>query len=121
LANKRIIILDRADYGAGAQFQVALWAIVPAARVSFYADMQANFVSAWKGISGAETANFTSGLWTETVISYTRSDSTPIAAVQADLQVAWQKFQTDVNAYNPWARYGTYWDDTGAWVNQQTP
>jgi hypothetical protein len=119
MADKRIIILDKLE-GAGARFNVAFWLVVPTARVPFYADRQADFVSAWSGISAPEAANFTNGLWTEIVAEYSRPDSGGLAQAKADLQVDWQKYQDKVNAYNPWTRYGTFWDDGGAWTDKTT-
>lgn len=116
MANKRIIILDKQE-GAGAVFRVAFWFIVPASRQPFYAEMQKDFKSAWLNIDPAETQMFTTGQWTERVITYSRPDSGGMNQAKADLQADWSRGQTEVNAYNPWNRYGTTWDDTGVWTD----
>lgn len=38
------------------------------------------------------------------------------AQLQASLQVRWQMFQDEVNAHNPWVRYGAHWDEVLGWV-----
>jgi hypothetical protein len=117
MANKRIIILDKQE-GAGVAFRVVLWAIVPTARVPMYAERQKAFKSAWLGIDPLEEQKFTAGEWTETVIVYSRPDGSGIAQAKADLQVDWQRFQDEVDGYNPWNRYGTFWDDTNTWTDK---
>lgn len=120
MANRRIIILDR-DVTQTKTFNVCLWAVVPASRVTYYAALQKNFQSAFIGADPGEVQNLQTGLWTEKTYTYSNPTLTGnanqiMAAAQAEMQADWQKFQTDVNAYNPWNRYGTTWDDTGVWT-----
>ena len=52
MADKRIIVLEKQD-PSEPKFNVALWAVVPVNYRQFYANLQQNFVSAFKGIDGA--------------------------------------------------------------------
>jgi hypothetical protein len=113
MADKRVIILDKTGQ-AGVDFNVVLWAVVPTTRRTFYAAQQANFVSAWKDITATEAAKFTSGEWTERPLRYSRPDSGGLPQAQAELQAEWQKFQNEIDNFNPWNRYGSNWDGT-AW------
>ena len=121
MANRRIIILDK-DPTQAKSFTVCLWAVVPASRVPYYAAQQKDFKSAFQGADPTETQNLQTGLWTEKVYTYNNPSLTGnanqiIAAAKAEMQVDWQKFQTDVNSYNPWNRYGTTWEVAGVWTD----
>src|SRR6516164_1423046 len=91
-------------------WQAALWADVPAARQSFYANTGAK--SAWSGATAADNTNLQNGSMSESVISLRVSPGTTISAVETELQGKWQTFQNDVTNSNPWAHYGSTWDGT---------
>lgn len=113
MPSKRAIILERLDVsgavGERKGFRVALWADVPVARRPFYANATAT--SAWKDASAAEKTALQNGSVVEKVeeLSQPGADG---AALQALLQSRWAAYQAEVNAYNPWARYGTVLETT---------
>lgn len=104
---KQIIILDRVAPG---RFRYALWAAVPAARQSFYA--QVGRVSAWSAASLLENQALESGAVTEFVDTTAFLPGATLAEIQAGLQARWQQFQNEITARNPWVRQGTFFDGT---------
>jgi hypothetical protein len=106
---KQIIILEKLDAG-GMHFRIALWASVPSARQTFYAN--ASFKSAYSGASTQETSDLQAGVVTERVIDVQWPTGTALAKIQSDLIAAWTLFNNDVQNLNPWQRYGTSWDGT---------
>lgn len=111
---KRIIILDRLPMNGRLAFNYVLWADVPSARQSFYAD--ANAKSLWTGASVTENAAIASGAVLERAGVYqdrTANATETIADVRNALQTAWTAFQDEVtNGDVRWSRYGTNWDGT---------
>lgn len=101
----RVIILERED---ARTFQYALWADVPAARQSFYAN--ANKVSAWNGALPTDNTALQNGSVVERVDKFVVPSGTTLAVVQTLLQTQWQEFQDRITALNPWVRYGSTWD-----------
>lgn len=113
---KRIIILDRLP-GARLSFRFVMWAAVPVARQSFYADPSAK--SAWPGASAQELLDIQSGAVVERVAVF--SDPSPDPAfglpeIRAALQQQWTAFQAEVTSSNQWQRFGSFWDDSGNWT-----
>lgn len=104
---KRIVILDKQGPG---RWTVAFWMVPPAARQVFYA--QPGAVSAWKDASGADTASIQTGATVERVETYSAEGSPGLAAVQSALQARWTALQAEIDADNPWVRYGSSWDGT---------
>lgn len=111
---KRIIILEKIE-GKRPSFRVAFWANVPATRQSFYADPLK--VSAYKDASAAELTDLQSGTVVESVETFSADPPKSIAEVMAFLESRWQEFQNQVDANNPWLRYGSFWDGT-TWTAQ---
>lgn len=112
MPSKRIIILEKRG---PATFRYVMWADVPVARQAFYANAAAK--SQWKDASAPETAALQSGAVVE------RTDETNFAAglsaaqMQTALENTWADYQAYVNAFNPWAQYGRFWQGDGsAWV-----
>jgi hypothetical protein len=99
-------------------WQAALWADVPAARQTFYADPsplppnQAAKTSAWLGATAADNTNLQNGSVTERVITQRVPPGTNISQVENYLQAVWSNFQDSVNNNNPWVHYGSTWDGT---------
>ena len=108
MARLKIIILETEP----GKINYAFWADVPAARQRFYAD--ASKVSVWKDALAADNTALQNGSVTERV-HYLDIEA---EATDADRRVAlrrdWQAFQTWVNDYNPWGKYGTTYDT--AWT-----
>lgn len=106
---KKIVILDRIS---PKRFRYVMWFDVPAARQAFYA--QVGKVSQWTGASAQENADLASGAVVEKS-GETALEGT-VAEVMAMLQSQWQETQNEINNFNPWVRYGTFWDGT-SWNN----
>ena len=106
MATKLIIILDK-DVRTGL-FRCALWADVPLARQSFYANPVAK--SIWTGASPAEHAAIAAGQVTERVITLQVSDGATVPSLQEELITQQARFQAEIATANPWRRYGTFFD-----------
>lgn len=105
---KKIIILERLHEPSDMAFQFVLWAEVPAARQSFYADAEAT--SAYEQASAAELDAIRTGAVTERVESATYPKELPLPQILTKLEALWQRYQDQVNDRNPWLRYGSHWD-----------
>ena len=104
---KRVIVLEKQGPG---QFRVAYWLAVPASRQPFYANPAAT--SQWKDASGAEVAQLQSGEVREVVETYSSEGAPTLSLVQAAFEERWTNLQAETTVYNPWLRYGSYWDGT---------
>jgi len=91
-------------------WQAALWADVPAARQSYYANPNAK--SAWAGATATDNTNLQSGVMAEQVITQRVPVGTSIAQIETFLQNQWQTFQNEITNNNPWIHYGSTWDGT---------
>lgn len=107
---KQIIVLERQRIGNPPKFRFVMWAVVPAGRQSAYAN--ANFVSAWSGAAGQEVTDLRAGNVVERVEVYDTPTNQTIAQVEAELQVRWTAYQSDVTNNNYWDKQGTFWDGT---------
>lgn len=105
---KWIIILERINEPSDMAFRYVLWAEVPITRQAFYADPEAT--SAYKEATAEELAAIRSGAVREHCDSATYPKDMPLAQILTDLERQWQIFQNQVSSYNPWLRYGSYWD-----------
>lgn len=110
MARFRVIILEK----RGDKLHYAMWADVPAARQPFYAD--ASKVSVWKDALPADNAALQSGAVTERIASTDFEAGAGPARIKQELETLAGRFQAEVNAYNPWSRYGTAWDGA-TWTN----
>jgi hypothetical protein len=113
MARLRIIILDSTPDDADT-YRVVLWADVPLARQSWYA--QTGAVSAWKDALAADNTAIANGSVAETVSVIRVIKGSGQAARQQVLQDAWTQWQTFITQNNPWQRYGSTWDGT-TWTN----
>ncbi len=114
---KQIIILERLNEPSDMNFRYVLWATVPAARVSAYANAAA--VSAFKGASAGELTALQTGSVVERVGIASFTIGTPIATIQTYLLAQFAAFQAQINAANPTVRYGTSFDGT-SWTSGGT-
>lgn len=103
---KKIIILEKLDNG---RFKYALWASVPATRQSFYANP--NAISSWTGASAQENSDIASGAVVEKT-DVLAIDGQTVNQAMASLRSIWQAYQDQITAYNPWNKYGSFWDGT---------
>jgi hypothetical protein len=110
---KRVIILNRLDTPMLA-FNAVLWADVPSARQSRYANP--TFVSAYTEASAAELTALRAGQIAEKVITISVVPGTTISEIQAQLRAAFTAWQAEVATRNQWERYGTYYDDVTGWT-----
>jgi hypothetical protein len=111
--SKRVIILERLD-SPRLQFRFAMWADVPAARQSIYANPTA--VSAWKDAATADQTALQIGTIAERVETVSVEPGTTLAQVQAMLQARFAAYQSDITNDLEWSRYGSYWDDATGWT-----
>ena len=105
---RKIIILESNPVTAGEiAFRYAMWADVPAARQSRYAD--ATLTSQVVGATAGELTALRNGSVVEKV-EEARFGASTVPAVQALLINRFNAYQTEITAKNPWQRYGTSWD-----------
>jgi hypothetical protein len=107
---KQIIILERTDNN---RFTVAFWLSVPTARQPFYAD--ATLTSAYKQASAPEISAIQSGAIVEQTVDMAFLQGTSLTAVKALLVTEFTARQAAVTAWNPWDRYGSFYDGS-AWT-----
>lgn len=108
-ARFKIIILDRDDR----KINCAMWADVPAARQTFYANV--NVVSAWKDALATDNTALQTGAVAEQLISVVMESGDTNAQSRAKLVQSWQSFQDQITALNKWDRYGSTYDGT-TWI-----
>lgn len=107
---RKIIILDSNPILPGEiAFRYAMWADVPAARQTRYADP--TLTSQVTGITAAELTALRNGTVVEKV-EEARFGTTTVANVQALLITRYNTYQAEIAADNRWQRYGTNWDGT---------
>lgn len=94
-------------------YRCVLRAGVPAARQSFWAAKQSAMISAYQDIDGptqvSDQALLRSGAATEKIIEFSILGRT-LLQLEADLVAAQAVFQAEINAFNPWNRYGSSYD-----------
>jgi len=91
-------------------YTFALWADVPAARQRFYANPNAK--SAWLDATSQDNLNLQGGEVVETIVTQRVPAGTSISQMQVFMQSVWSSYQAQINAANPWVRYGSTWDGT---------
>lgn len=107
---RQIIILERVNEPIDMSFRYVLWATVPAARVSAYANPAAT--SAFKNATVPEVTALQTGSVVEQVGLASFTIGTSIATIQAFLLNQFATFQAQITAANPTVRYGTSYDGT---------
>lgn len=113
-ARFKVIVLDSVPADGGVEYQVALWADVPAARQAFWA-LTAPAKSAWKDALTADNTAITSGAVAEQVAKLRLAPGESAATARTAAQALSAQWITYVTNYNPWDRYGSTWDGT-SWV-----
>jgi hypothetical protein len=108
---RKIIILEQ--IGEPADYRVAFWLDVPAARQSFYANPTAS--SAVIGATAPEIAAIRAGQVKEVVRAFPRDNGVTNAQLRVALESAHTQLQARLVADNIWNRYGTSWDGA-AWT-----
>lgn len=103
----RIIMLDQDDPQT---FRYVLWADVPLARQTFYANPSA--ASAWKEATAEDVAALRSGAVVERSDKIVMPKGGMVLQARAILEKNWQGFQDRLTAGAKWTRYGTTWDGT---------
>lgn len=109
---KKAIVLEQPGEGTGKQTEVraVLWADVPVARQTFYADP--NKTSAFRNADAGELAALRTGAVAERVVTIRRDPGTTNAQIRTAIEAEFAAWQAEVTAYNPWSRYGSSWDGT---------
>jgi hypothetical protein len=116
--------------GSFLAWQFACWLTVPRARVPFYAtNTTVNFFrmpgtaqvsqinAALANVPSAIATAMTNGILTEFVDFTTVSSSEAITVIEANVIAACSQQQTSLNNWNPWAFYGSYYNN-GVWTSQ---
>lgn len=110
----RVVILEKAAGGPVA-YRYALWATInEATRQPFYANPQKT--SAFKNIGAQDLADLRAGLFIEKVEVFSSAVTLTLAQVRQELETRHTAFQAEVDAHNPWDRYGSNWNGT-TWTN----
>lgn len=105
---KKIIVLEKSPESG--LFRAALWADVPVGRQIHYAKPGA--VSAWVGASLAENTAIANGQIAERVITLAVSDGATNAQIRTALERGWTDYQAYITEFNPWFRYGSFYEGT---------
>jgi hypothetical protein len=110
---KQVIVLDQPGDDPS-KYRVLYWLNVASGRESFHA--KAGAVSRWPNASAGENSAIAAGTVKEEEDTYSRPDGAGLAQVQADLLANRSARQAQLDAYNPWNRYGSFFDDVGGWT-----
>ena len=117
MPSKRVIVLERlvsqeAAFGNQAPqcWSYVFWADVPAARATFYANV--GFTSAVRDVSAPDLAALQAGTVVESLRTLKVDKSSTLGQLQTQLENEWVVYQAEVTAFNPWNRYGTFWNGT---------
>lgn len=105
---KQIIILEHVNFPSDQDFRYVMWATVPATRKSYYANPE--FISQYKDITAEELAALRDGSVIEQSGIIPRPAGATITQIRAELIVRFNLFQSSITNYNPYERYGTYYD-----------
>ena len=112
---RKIIIQERINEPSDFSFRYVLWADVPAARQSFYADPAKT--SSVKDATASELVALRTGAVLEQSDTAFFPAGTTAAVIRTALIARFTTFQDRVTAENPWRFYGTSADFvSGAWV-----
>lgn len=114
MPTRRIILLDRPTT-AKAGYRYVLWADVPAGNQIAYRNSSAR--SAYANATPAELQAIRDGLVVERAGHIAAGLGTSLTALQASLVSNWSAFQSEITSETPWAEYGRYYDNTGAWLS----
>lgn len=107
---RKIVIIRAVTAAPDVGFRYALWADVPAARQSRYANALATTEVA--DVTAGELSALQSGAVVEKVEEARWPSGTTVAQMQTFLQARFADYQAQITAANPWQRSGTSWDGT---------
>ena len=112
---KKIVILEAVP-GSAQGYRYVLWAAVTeVSRRPFYAK-PSTWLSAWTGASGIELAALRAGEFVEDARTFNNETPLTLAQVKAQLETVWTEYQAFIDAYNPWDRYGSFFEGS-SWTN----
>lgn len=112
-----IIIMEQTGLPSDLNYKVLFWLDVPSARQPYYAKRQAAAVSAYPFAIQAEIDAIRAGQIVEVVEPIPRVAGTPLATVKQAARDRLTALQSDLNANNPYNRYGTRWTQGVGWVD----
>jgi hypothetical protein len=101
---KQIIIVSSEDM----HFECVFWAAVPTARQPFYANPNAR--SRYTGATQGEIDALKAGAVVEKSVSYDFAPNTTAQAMMDNAQADFTAYQAEIDAHNPWALAGSYYD-----------
>ena len=115
---KKIIILDRVGEPSDVAYRVAFWLTVPSTRWAFYVKPEGInpdgtrilFKSQYKDATEIENQDLRDGKVEEYIETCYKPAGAALAQVAAFLESEYTKFQNQMNSFNPYVQYGTYWD-----------
>ncbi len=117
MPSKRVIVLERLvskedTFGnqSPQYWSYVFWADVPVSRASHYAN--AGLTSLVRDIAAGDLAALQAGTIVEKLGTLQVDKGTTIPQLQTILETKWTDYQTVITNFNPWNRYGTYWDGT---------
>lgn len=105
---KKIIILEQINLPSDSDYRYVFWANVPTARQPYYANP--DFVSAYKDATTEEIAALRSGSVVEHVDVIPRPAGTTLNQLAAALITRFNTYQYQITNWNPYSRFGTYYD-----------
>jgi hypothetical protein len=115
---RQIIILEQPGLPSDLRYHVAFWLSVPAQRQQFVANPDAK--SRVMDITANELTALQDGSVVELIHEAIYPLNTPIGAIGTDLVARYNEAQAQVNANNPWNRYGTFYDGN-SWTMISVP
>lgn len=104
---RRIILLEKNEDDAAnrASIKLVMWFDIPASRQRFYARVGA--VSAFIDATGAENTAIANGSVYECPANFSFPGSRTTGQIQTALEQQWTAKNAQVQAHNPWNRYGS--------------
>lgn len=112
-----IIIMEQTGLPSDLNYNVLFWLDVPAARQQYYAKKQATAVSAYPFATQTEIDAIRAGQIVEVVESIPRVTGTAMATVKQAARDRLNALQAELQANNPYNRYGTRWAQGHGWVD----
>jgi len=115
---RQIIILEQPGLPSDLRYHVAFWLSVPAERQQYVANPDAT--SRVKDATTGELTALRDGSVVEFMHEAIYPLNTPISVIGNDLVARYNETQAQVNANNPWNRYGTFYDGN-SWTLKSVP
>jgi hypothetical protein len=112
MATKQIIVLSQSTNGTEVTYQVAFWFAITLNPVSQTAGSLWVPSGTSLGASVAENSAIQAGTVREESASFSFPIGTPISAIEAVLQAAWAKRNTQISSQGANQFYGSWFDGT---------